>query len=327
MTSNKNNDYLHISEIDTSKFVFKLKPTDPKKQEYDQTIYVNYEAEKQSLSFQTSAIELFGKGLGYTHSDYVKEEKDKAVLKIPINESDSESLIKLNEYLKSNEFKNIFGKAMNKFRIKNIIKINDDDDTIPNKITVKIKYEGNNKTKIYQGLDEDNEITYDSIDEFQKIIRYGGTYIFVITVARIWAKKSSLAEPDYGITFRVDKVYIIKSVKQNSSKTNKTLNLKYISNEIIQENEIQKSNSKSSSSNKKTVLSESDDDNESDDSDDVKKKRKQPVARRVVDSDAETDEEFKKSQLSVTRRVVDSDAESDEQELKPKAKARSKSKK
>lgn len=312
MTSNNENDYLHISEINVSKFIFKLKPTDPKKQEYDQTIYVNYGEEKNLLSFQTSPIELFGKGIGYTHPDYVKEEKDKAVLKIPINESDSQTLIKLNEHLKSDEFKTIFGKAKNKFRIKNIININDEDDAIQNKITIKIKNEGTRKTQIFQGLNEDNEITYDSLDEFQKIIKYGGTYIFVITVARIWAKKSTLAEPDYGMAFRVDKVFIIKSVKQNNNKSNKSLNLKYISNEIINDTKdeiIDKKDSKSSasSSNKKIEIQESESD----------------------DSDNETDdsnEPIKKPQ-QVARRVIDSDAESDEQDLKPKAKAKSKSKK
>lgn len=349
MTNNTNNDsYLHISEIDVSKFMFKLKAPDPKRQEYDQTIYVNYEEERGSLTFQTSEIEIYGKGFGYAHPDYIKEERDKASLKLPINDSDSVALIKLNEHLKSQEFKKIFGKAMNKFRLKNIIKINDDEESIPNKINVKIKYNSDdkNRTCIYQGLNEENEISYNSIDEFQKIVKYGGTYIFLITVARIWAKKATLEEPDYGITFQVNKVFIIKSNNQTNNKSNKSLNLKYISNEIIEENtnvtrnnndKKKGSKSTSSSSNSKPIVKDDSDDSDdtddsdgSDESDQPVKRTTKPVARKVVESDSESDESKKPAPVPkpVARRVVDSDAESDEQELKPqKAKPKSKSSK
>ena len=344
MTNNTNNDsHLHISEIDVSKFIFKLKAPDQKKQELDQTIYVNYEEERGSLTFQTSEIEIYGKKCGYTHPDYVKEESHKASLKLPINKEDSISLIKLNEHLKSPEFKKIFGKSMNKFKLTNIIRIEEDDDSIPNRINVKIKYNGdeNKRTRIYQGLNEENEIPYNSIDDFQKIVKYGGRYVFVIKVSRIWAKKATLPEPDYGITFQVNQVYIIKSNNQTNNKNNKSLNLKYISNEIIEENinvnKKKESKSTSSSSNSKPInKDDSDDSDDTDDSDGSDesnkpvKKTTQPVARQVVESDSESDEPKKPVPVAkpVARRVVDSDAESDEQELKPqKPKPKSKSSK
>lgn len=130
---------------------------------------------------------------------------------IPINEKDSAILIKLNEHLKSSEFKTILGDGMNKFRLKNIILIDDEDKSYPNRITVNIKYDGDekNKTRIYQGLNGNNEVTYNTIDEFQEIVKYGNTYVFVIKLSGIWVVKATIPEPAYGIRFQVDKVFII----------------------------------------------------------------------------------------------------------------------
>jgi hypothetical protein len=69
--------------------------------------------------------------------------------------------------------------------------------------------EENNKTRIYQGLNGYNEVTYNTIDEFQEIVKYGNTYVFVIKVLGIWASKATISEPIYGIRFQVDKVFII----------------------------------------------------------------------------------------------------------------------
>lgn len=341
MTNNTNNDsYLHISEIDVSKFMFKLKAPDPKKQEYDQTIYVNYDDERGSLTFQTSEIEVYGKGFGYAHPDYIKEESQKASLKLPINDGDSASLIKLNEHLKSPEFKKIFGKSMNKFKLVNIIRIDEEDNSIPNKIKVKINYNGDEekKTRIYQGLNEVDEVSYDTIDDFQKIVKYGGTYVFVITVTRIWAKKATLPEPDYGITFQVNKVFIIKSNNQTNNKNKKSLNLKYISNENIEKNinvnkKKESKSTSSSSSNSKPIPKDNSSDSDDTDDSDGSDESDQPIKKTtkpVEESDEESDEPKKPAlvQKPVARRVIDSDAESDEQELKPqKAKPKSKSSK
>ena len=59
--------YLHSSDIDISKIIFTQKSINPEIQEYDQTIYVNYEEENKLLSFYTSEIEICEGGFNCVH--------------------------------------------------------------------------------------------------------------------------------------------------------------------------------------------------------------------------------------------------------------------
>ena len=134
-------------------------------------------------------------------------------MSLPINEEDSVSLIKLNKHLKSPEFKTIFNEA-NKFKLINIIRIDDYDNSYPNRIKVHIECDGEEKTLIYKGINEDEEIIYNTMEEFVENVKYGygNTYVFVITVTKIWADKNKETNIElyYGITFKVNKVFIIK---------------------------------------------------------------------------------------------------------------------
>ena len=112
------NKYLHISQIDVSKFIFELKVHNSRKREFNQTIYANYEGDNL-LTFQTSEIKIHGRGIGHFKSR--NGNGYKKILSLPINEEDSVSLIKLNKHLKSSEFKTIFNEAINKFKLINII--------------------------------------------------------------------------------------------------------------------------------------------------------------------------------------------------------------
>jgi len=186
--------YLHISNIDVYKIIF----NNPEIEEYYQTINVNYEGKEGLLTFYTSKNETF------------EQQSRTDCLEITLNEEDSVSLIKLNEHLRSSKFKTIFGNAMDKFKLINIIQR--DDKFIFNRIKVYIKYDRNeyNRTQIYQGLYGD-EIRYNTIDDFYSIVKYGGTYVFLITVSRIWANKPIIKTPVYGIEFQLRKVFIIKN--------------------------------------------------------------------------------------------------------------------
>jgi hypothetical protein len=61
------NKYLHISQIDVSKFIFEMKAPNPRKREFNQTIYANYEGDNL-LTFQTSEIKIHGRGIGHFKS-------------------------------------------------------------------------------------------------------------------------------------------------------------------------------------------------------------------------------------------------------------------
>lgn len=182
-----------------------------------QVMYINYEEEKNTLSFQTSPTKIVGKGFGYFHPDYIYTDYEKKLLNIPINDFDSVSLIRLNEYLKSLEFRKLISESGNNCCLRDIIKINQNNSEA-NRITVNIVCEGIKKTRIYQGLNE--EIIYNSIDEFREIIKYGGTYIFEIKFKIIGTQTLlpvsiiDFGEITYGITLCVDQVYIIKSSDQ-----------------------------------------------------------------------------------------------------------------
>lgn len=147
-----NNNYLvPISEIDVSKFIFKQIPSNLMKYNRErvmQVMYINYEEEKNTLSFQTSPTKIVGKGFGYFHPYYIYTDYKKTLLNIPINEFDSVSLIRLNEYLKSLEFRKLIRESGNNCCLVDIIKINKNNSEA-NRITVNIVYEGIMKTRIY----------------------------------------------------------------------------------------------------------------------------------------------------------------------------------
>ena len=94
---------IYISEIDVSKIIFSLREVKFRNPLDNQIIDVNYEEESEPLTFRTSPINIIGRGYECNYPDYIIRESDKKLL-LPINENDSVSLIRLNEYLKSLEF-------------------------------------------------------------------------------------------------------------------------------------------------------------------------------------------------------------------------------
>ncbi len=364
-STNNTEDIQFLSELDITKIIYKAKPKTPEdKSSTLSTIYVNYMTEKKPLFLQTPPIEITHHG--YTHPQYVKEESHKMSLGLPIiDEALENKLNEWNDYLKSQEFKSeFFNNAAKKYKINPIIKTNNDDDDEekrkPPKLSVKVNMNTYNpdkdyKTKIFSGITEENEIQYDTIDDFQKIVSFRSKCIFILKVSRIWAKKSTLPEPDYGMTFKIAKVFIIKSNSSNYLKTNITLNSKYITNDILEELKSSSRNDENSSSSKKDEKSSSskkDEKPSSSKKEDEKpsskkeekpsssKKDEKPSSSKKEESDEsdndsdnesdtdDSDEPSKPQQPTVVaRRVIDSDAESDDQELKPKPKAKNKSKK
>ena len=360
-STNNTEDIQFLSELDITKIIYKAKPKTPEDKSPMSTIYVNYMTEKKPLFLQTTPIEM--SHFGYTHPQYVKEESQKMSLGLPIiDEALEKKLIEWNDYLKSQEFKSeFFNKAANKYKLNPIIRINEDNE-IPSKLNVKVNmdtYNTNpntdNKTKIFNGITEDNEIKYDTIDDFQKIVSFRSKCIFILKVSRIWAKKSTLPEPDYGVTFKIAKVFIIKSNSSNNLKSNITLNSKYITNDTLEELKSSNRNDENSSSSKKdenpssskkeekpssSKKDEKPSSSKKDEKPSSSKKEEKPSSSKKEESDEsdndsdnetdtnDSDEPSKPQQPTVVaRRVIDSDAESDDQELKPKPKAKNKPKK
>jgi hypothetical protein len=283
--------------------LYKVKPKVQDDQSPVQTIYVNYKLDWRPLFLQTPPIEI--SCYGYTPQKYIKTEDDKYSLTLPIvDETFKNKLLEWNEVLDSNNFKNkIFDKAAKNYRLTPIIKINEEDETKLPKIKVRVDKNTNEnrskKTLIYNGLNEDNEITYDTIDEFQKHVSYRTTCVYILKVSRMWAKK--LPGGDYGITFKIHKVFIIKSNSSSSSSSPITLNNKYLSDSIFQESQNMLS---SSNEPNEKVISNSDSDSD--------------------DSDESDDSSQKSVKKSTVRCVEDSDEESDKEELKPKPKQKKK---
>ena len=245
--------------------LYKVKPKVQDDQSPVQTIYVNYKNDRRPLFLQTPPIEI--SCYGYTPAKFLKTEEDKYSLTLPIvDETLKNKLIEWNENLDTTEFRTkLFDKAAKNYRLNPIIKIDEDDDTKLPKIKVRVNMitheNRSNRTHIYNGLNEDNEIMYDSIDEFQKHICYRTTCVYILKVSRMWAKKSPGG--DYGITFKIHKVFIIKS-NNNSSSGSITLNNKYLSDSIFQESKSASSSSNEPSNIKKKT---NDSDSDSDDSD------------------------------------------------------------
>ena len=178
-----NTEIPHLVDINLSEIIYKPKPKDPKDQSLLQTIYVNYKSERQPLIFQTSPIEILGIGTGYTHPKHVNDEKDKLRLRLPIinDKSSEDKLNEWNNFAKSTELKKtLFDKAMNKYKLNPIIRFSEDNEDKPPNITVKIDINKDSKTRIFNGINEDNELLYDTIDEFQKIVCYRSTCIYIL---------------------------------------------------------------------------------------------------------------------------------------------------
>ena len=312
MTTNGNNiNVVDYRDLDISKIIYKNKISKPDDKSSTLTTYINYDKEYQSLYIQTPIIDISHHG--YTHPDYITDASIKN-LNLPISENNNDfkdKLLKWQELLLSDKQKvEILGKSSKKYNMNKIIKFKDDDEITPPKFQVKIEVKGNDKhskTRIYNGFNEENEIEYDTIEDFKKIVPFRTTCLFILRVSKIWAHKPSLPEPKYGIIFIIDKIFIKYNNNTNSQK-NTSLNTKYLSDALIKDfNETTKEPETSDTK----LDSNNPSNNNSDDSD---------------DSD-DSDSEPTKNNKAPIRKIVDSDVESDNEELKPKAKPKGKSKK
>ncbi len=354
--SNKEIKVIKYSKVDVNNLNFNVLKENDKSNQLMSFFSYNHSGNNLDLYIQSPKIYLSTYGVP-SLGEYVKTEKDRAKIKIPLDLDNPESLEfanmlkNIDAKLGSDEFKkNYLGKKWQKYKYISIyregqpIDVDSDDEAQKKKtssprppyMVVKIHLSYPDNTEIVcnmyyapQGKEPRVEIdNVKSIADFANIIKWKSNIRFIMKGSKIWAHPPAKPDPQYGLTFKlhmieVDPVNSLYNQLHNhngfiDSDDEEDVGDIATTQVKIDKMEINDTESVKIMETKKGIV-EIDSDESDDDSDNV------VISKQNFQKEDSDDEEIviKNNVKKIVE--LDSDSDDDEEE-KPKPKAKSKSK-
>lgn len=249
--------------------------------------------------------------------EYYKEDKDRAFVKVPLDLSNPDvkimvdEFIKVDERLSSEEFKKEqFGKNSKKFEYQPIVRypLVDEEEETNKPPYMKLKLDltwpdSNVKTEVYKselldsGKRSRERVEVESVSEFASHLCYLSKFRPMMRPVKLWAHQTKMANPKYGIVFKLIKVEVEPSKSANSDINNYLQGDVFIDDdeevEVVETSQVmlstpavEKSTKKDDSTSKKVVEksedseSDSDSDSESDSDSDSEERPPKKVAQK-----------------------------------------------
>jgi len=269
--------------------------------------------EDKILLLQSPWMKMFTYGVP-SLGEYYKEDKDRAFVKVPVDESDTEvkkmvdEFAKIDKELSSDEFKKEnFGKYAKKYTYQPIVRYptNDEDEDEPAKPPyMKIKLDltwpdGNVKTEVWKSEVMENgkrvrsKMELETVTEFASHVNYLCKFRGIFRPVKLWAHQSKMKDPSYGIVFKLVKVEVEPSSSSSASVQN------YLQGDVFVDDDDDETPTTTVQTAKKVET--------------AKVETKKVVEENSSDDDSDESES-------------DSDSDSDSEDEKPKAKAAAKGK-
>ena len=169
--------------------------------------------------------------------EYYASDKDRAFLKLPLDLSDDnikmvcDELVKLDSKILGMKDQ-LFGKKAKKYNyipiVKNTDTDNDDDSPPWMKLKIKLSYPDEDVvTEVWSSeLNPDDQnkkkrtrkqIDVNTVQEFQDNVSYLSNVRLIIAPIKLWAQSENLKEPNFGVTWRMEKVEVEPRSKSSNS--------------------------------------------------------------------------------------------------------------